>query len=154
MDMEQKIYDLIVSGNYKKLAKLLEGSDICLNDMYAGTTPLLVACDNEEFDIVRLLVEKGADVNRADEVGQSPLHFAVDSAIDANCGHEQGRRVDDAPVDIIVYLLWKGADPLREDGQGKTPIDWAVRAGVQKIEDLLRKYIENHNKSLLPDGRL
>ena len=139
-----EIKKLIINGDYKKLSKLLQKSEIDLNESdEKGWTPLLLACENEEFDIVRFLVENGADVNKPDFHGQTPLHFAVDEAIDSSCRHELGRRVDDTPVDIIVYLLWKGADPLQKDLNGETPIDWANRYSVNKIVDLLKRYIRN-----------
>lgn len=37
-----------------------------------------------EFNIIRLLVEGGADVNIRDGLGQTPLMIAVQYAIDSN----------------------------------------------------------------------
>ena len=40
-----------------------------------GVTPLLIACQQGHLDVARLLLERGADVNRATEKG-TPLAIA------------------------------------------------------------------------------
>jgi hypothetical protein len=44
-----------------------------------GRTPLYWAADNGHFEVVKLLVERGADVNLGDEFAETPLHRAVDN---------------------------------------------------------------------------
>ncbi len=43
---------------------------------YYGETPLFVACQKGHVDVARLLLDKGADVNRALENGATPLSVA------------------------------------------------------------------------------
>jgi len=42
-----------------------------------GSTPLLLACNNNQIKSVELLLEKGADINISDNIGQTPLYIAA-----------------------------------------------------------------------------
>jgi len=136
-----KLFELISKGSTKALSKYLQQHRPDLNAISReGWTPLMIACDHEHFEIVRLLVDGGADVNRRSAAGFGPLHTAVDTAIDSDCKHKLGRRVDDAPVDIVVYLLWKGADPFARTNDGYSPADIAREARSAKLVHLLETY--------------
>ena len=41
-----------------------------------GTTPLHIACEEGSVDVVRLLLDNGAEVDRANECGDTPLFIA------------------------------------------------------------------------------
>ncbi len=133
----EKFFKLVHKGATEALSKYLREHPVDVDTLSTG---LLRACDEESFELVRLLVESGADVNRRDANGWTPLHWAVATSIDSDCKHKLGRRVDDAPVDIIVYLLWKGADPLTKSNEGKTPADSARRVDSDKLVHLLEIY--------------
>jgi len=57
-------------------------------------TPLMVACETNHLEIVKLLLENGADLHYVDKYGRNALLRAIDFT----------------NVDIIKYLLEKGAD--------------------------------------------
>ncbi len=40
----------------------------------SGRTPLHVACERQDFDMVQMLVEKGADVSGVDGAGLTVMH--------------------------------------------------------------------------------
>jgi uncharacterized protein len=46
-----------------------------------GVTPLMSAIDNLNFDIAKVLLEKGANPNISDLYGRTPLYIAVDARI-------------------------------------------------------------------------
>ena len=48
--------------------------DFFLVPQVSGKTPLHVACERHDFDIVQMLVEKGAEVSGVDGAGLSVLH--------------------------------------------------------------------------------
>ena len=45
-----------------------------------GLKPLHIACSKNNEDIVRILIEKGANVNATDNSGKTPLHIAASSS--------------------------------------------------------------------------
>uniref|UniRef100_A0A183C9B9 ANK_REP_REGION domain-containing protein n=1 Tax=Globodera pallida TaxID=36090 RepID=A0A183C9B9_GLOPA len=88
-------------------------------------TPLMCACyiNNDTLDIVILLVESRADIERVDAEGTTALMFAS----------EAGR------VDVVRYLLSKNARIHRRDRRGRTALDLATDAA---IVDLLNSAVE------------
>lgn len=94
-----------------------------------------IACAGENDDtgeIVRVLVAAGADVNIQDEHGQTPLHLAVDKAIDGTI-QQSLDRIDWTVVGVYLEL---GADPAIADENGKT------------IADIASAYEDNAKESL------
>ena len=92
-------------------ALLDKGADIDLADP-DGTTALLMALLNRNWDSARFLIEAGADVNLWDIYGQGPLYLAVDMNT-----LPIGRRVElpsmdhATGTDITRLLLERGANP-------------------------------------------
>lgn len=68
-----------------------------------GYTPLMYAITNHNLNMVKLLVEHGADVNLCNNNGQSPLEIAY---------------LYDSP-EITEYLYSKGAKDLQIDKQNR-----------------------------------
>jgi ankyrin repeat protein len=89
-----------------------------------------IACageNDETGDIARLLVASGADINIQDTGGLTPLHHAVDIAIDGTV--QSGRDVINwSVVDVFLAL---GADPTKTDKQGKTVYELASAYGYE-----------------------
>mmetsp|Transcript_37335 Transcript_37335/g.92314 ORF Transcript_37335/g.92314 Transcript_37335/m.92314 type:complete len:227 (+) Transcript_37335:48-728(+) len=73
-----------------------------LKDSGNGNTCLHIAAQNGHYDLVKLLVNKGATVNSQNKGGQTALHMAVSYDLDEVC----------------EFLLSKGADDsvVNEDG--------------------------------------
>lgn len=81
------------------------GADPNLRSSY-GSTPLWTAMIVKKLEIIRILVEKGANVNvHEEENGDTPLHSAL----------IEGRE------DIAAYLLEHGADPNLQNNMGISP---------------------------------
>jgi uncharacterized protein len=91
-----------------------------------GSTPLMAAAGlgaprggdeevteagdrNDPVDVMKALVEKGANVNAANDAGMTPMHYAVQRGVDR----------------IIEYLASKGARFDTKNKQGRSPADLA-----------------------------
>ncbi|KAF5560764.1 ankyrin 3 [Fusarium phyllophilum] len=87
--------------------------------------------DFRKPDFIRLLLDKGADVNRADTSDRSPLSYA------ASC-------IDSQAADCVQLLLERGANPNIVDKNGNTALSYAsVRAYATRgaVRDLLLKFL-------------
>jgi len=77
-----------------------------------GVTPLITALFNAHFDVAKYLIDQGANVNRWDWWGRSPLYLAVDYNTLPHGGRPDQPSLDETlPIDIIRLLLDKGANP-------------------------------------------
>jgi ankyrin repeat protein len=141
-------------------AKALVEGGAKLNDVDPdGLTALLFATLNAHFDLARYLAEAGADVNRWDFWGRTPLWAAVDYNTLPRGGRSDRPSLDQtSALDLARVLLAKGANPnarlklqapLRNNpadrgadsimGVGMTPLLRAARGGDYEAVDLLLK---------------
>ncbi len=91
---------------------------------YRRRTPLQLAAEQGRMEIVRYLVEAGADVNATtpDRTGEvTPLRFAITNG----------------DIEMVQYLIDNGADVNKANNQGWTPLMTAVRHGYVDIIDVL-----------------
>ncbi|MCR8843311.1 ankyrin repeat domain-containing protein [Paenibacillus sp. SC116] len=84
-------------------------------------TPLQITCRNGNLDIVKLLIEAGADKEIKDVGRQSPLSISV-----ANNHY-----------DVSNYLIEAGADVQSKGPNNLKPIHYACAYGNKKIIELL-----------------
>lgn len=66
-------------------------------------------------DVVRKLIDAGAEVNAVDGYGNTPLHYIVT------------RNCDDDVIRVLNILLHNGADPRKKNVYGETPYQIAAR---------------------------
>ena len=92
------------SGHSRNLRRLLQ-VDTNVNCDGSGTTPITVAASLGHVDVVRALLEHGADPNRVDNAGYTALVYMSDRTI-GSWGEDYSRRF----VEIARLLLAHGAD--------------------------------------------
>jgi len=85
---------------------------------------LFKSCIYGQLDIVKMLIEAGANINVKDNGGDTALMRA------SVHGNE----------DIIKLLIEAGADVNAKDNDGSTSLMWALSFGHIKVVDLLKKY--------------
>ena len=96
------------------LPKMCEGT-------IASGSPLMIACKEGHVDTARVLLDKGAEVDRAMNDGRTPLYIACE-----NCH-----------VDAARLLLEKGAAVDRAENDGRTSLWIACRYGHVDVARLL-----------------
>lgn len=94
----RKDTDLDHLKDYIKSLQKKEGKDIVNKIDSIGRTPLGSACRNNNLDMIKLLVDSGADINVEDGDDRSPLYLAIST------GHTIGINKD-----VLQYLIKKGA---------------------------------------------
>ena len=151
-----------------------EGCSACVENLLAAhadpdsedpdrETPLLLALENLHFDTAAILVKGGADLDKWDLFGRSPVYMAADVSTLPMKGNG-GVAVLPSPdklsaVDVARMMLERGANPNIQlkrrppyrdvpqdrggDGmlaQGATPLLRAARGGDDKFVALLLEY--------------
>nr|KAF6407569.1 NFKB inhibitor beta [Molossus molossus] len=90
-----------------------------------GHTPLHVAVIHKDAEMVQLLREAGADLNKLEPTcGRSPLHLAVEAQA----------------ADVLELLLEAGADPAARMYGGRTPLGSAMLRPNPTLACLLRAH--------------
>jgi ankyrin repeat protein len=94
-----------------------------LKDGRYGRTPLSWAAEMGNKALVKLLLEKGAQLDAKGINGQTPLSWAAEK------GHEA----------LVKLLLEEGAELEAKSSNGQTPLSWAVANGHEAVVKLLLK---------------
>lgn len=89
-------------------------------------------CDKRRIDLVKLLVDHGANIEIKDDRGQSPFHRIINFQPDNNTIYDPlNHRPSDLKIcfDLLQVLLNLGADIDSIDDQNKTPLFEAISSG-------------------------
>lgn len=98
----------------------------------ADAIPLVLAAMNDHIEVVRLLLDAGADANVRESNNLTALHFA---AVE---GH----------VDVVKALLAAGANPeAKPTDDGWTPLFYAIEKGQEEVVDALLRGGADPNSS-------
>ena len=130
---ENELLSAAWEGDAERVNELVAlGAELeCFNEN--GATPLHLAIENQNLDVVRLLLDAGADVNRRTAEGYwTPLAHACDVVCDA--ASQLGKKPDNA---LLRLLIDNGADVNARISDGLTPLE------------LVRKYLNREAEGLL-----
>lgn len=156
----QKAFHQSVERNDIETARrmIAAGADVnAAYDEYENRS-FLDACYSGKLDLVKFLVEAGADVNLPDSCGTVPLVRAIVSIHETddvvkyliNCGADVNAcageswspleaAVHEHAADIVKLLLDAGANLHALDAFGKTAMDYAIEYNARECIDLLKK---------------
>src|SRR5438270_499028 len=121
----QRLSRLIADGDVDAVRAAVTDSPRLLGvtverDGQGRWTPLHLAAGGGRLELVRLLIDAGADVDRRDpDSGRVPLHAAVAAGTDG-----------DAP-EIVKALLKAGADANATTNDGASPLDMSRIAAAR-----------------------
>ncbi|KAJ5930996.1 HET-domain-containing protein [Penicillium verhagenii] len=122
-DQRQKILFMAgSSGNLEDTVNLVldRGAEIDAKNVN-GQTPLIIATENGNENIVKLLLDRGAKIDAKGDFDRSPLHFAAEKANE----------------NIVKLLLDKGAELDIKNLSDETPLYLAAEKGNENIVKLL-----------------
>jgi ankyrin repeat protein len=102
----------------------------------AGSTPLLAAARSQDVALMRMLLDKGADPNRATTVDHfTPLMAALSGG--ARRRDRGGTRSESNLMPAIQLLIERGADVNAVNSRGMTAMHYAARTGDDPAVQLL-----------------
>ena len=155
---EQSLWIVAKCGDKKGMENLLSTGLLDVNYMLQGSTPLHQAARKGHGSVVQILLYNGADIERENDMGKTPLLIAVssrqinvicrllDKGADPNRAHRQDggtplhRAAREGCEDVMKLLLERGADPHKANQVGATPLHWAsVKGNANMVKMLLRR---------------
>ncbi len=153
---------LLFATNHNKseIAEYLISKGANINEIflpdYYGNTPISFAIKNGNLNLIKLLYEKGANIQFRTKLGENYLHFAaaqnkvdiaeylIDCGIDINSTKNGGLTplhiaVITGSKDVVELLLNKRAGLDIKSNDHGTPLHFAIASRNDKIADMLRK---------------
>ena len=109
--------------NINKVKRIISSgmADVNFGWGSCGMTPLIFASRYNHKDVVQILLDNGADPDKAVENGWTPLHLAADR------GHR----------DVVEVLLNGGVEPNQTNNERVTPLHVAAGKGHKSVVQLL-----------------
>ncbi len=160
---EQLIQAIFDNNSAKALAFLAQGAYIDFIDkrIKEYATPLTVALDRRNFELAKAFLKAGARIERADNLGRTPLFYAMkrlenfklllDAGANINATLKDGGKpimvaATSKNIDIVQLLIDAGADVNSADLDGESPLYYAAKAGDGEMIKFLLSKNANANK--------
>ena len=163
---ELDIFGAAAVGDYDRVYDILKFTPELVNEYSAdGFTPLGLASYFGHYDIVKMLLAKGAEVNIYSKNGLqvAPIHSAVsadnleiarlllENKADPNIIQSKGitplhEATQNGNPEMVELLLNYKADPQAKLSDGETPLDLAIKKHYPEIADLIRKYKSSYQR--------
>jgi ankyrin repeat protein len=126
------LHDSAREGNLEGVQALLRtGVDVNLVDNKYGKTPLCWATEYGQWEVAKLLLNRGADFNLADSIGRKPLLCA------ARHGYKS----------IAQLLLDRGDTVTSKDKNGRNALSLAAKEGYTDVVRLLISFGDDVNSN-------
>ncbi|CAC5385979.1 ANK [Mytilus coruscus] len=119
---------LLVASNFNHYNEIVE---------YLCETPLHIACENDNADLVKLLLKHGDSINSGDENGFTSFHKACSEGIS----------------NIVELLIKENAVINLPDRSGRTPLSIACQSRCKDVVEILLKHRAEVNKAAQVDSK-
>jgi ankyrin repeat protein len=126
-----QLHEAAIGGHPDTISFLLKNNANIEAQDYQGGTPLLKAVINRNYHTIRLLIEKGANINHCDGQEQNCLHLITKA------------KSKPASLRIAQHLIENGVNINQQDILGNTPLHYAAAKNYIKMVNLLLKYSAN-----------
>ncbi|WP_298314750.1 ankyrin repeat domain-containing protein [uncultured Aquimarina sp.] len=125
MNVKQQFFDACEKGDVKKVASLIPHLDTIDVKTEQGWTGLVKAVFNEHFDVAKLLVSNGADVNATNHKGTTIFMYAKTPVFTSK------------NTKILSWLIEQGADLNTTEHRSLTVLDYVKQEGASWLEEWL-----------------
>ena len=157
IELGEDFIEAVKSGDRAKIAKFLKNKKLDVDVVDEdGKSALIIAVENNDVEVAKLLLEHGANVNfqEDNEVGNTPLICAakqsygdiemmkllLEHGADVNLQNKRGKTplmYAGAFFEPASLLLEHGADMNIKDNKGNTVLPYVARLGYAESLDLL-----------------
>lgn len=154
---EKELFNAIIKSDTKEVELVLSrganidvGFDPSENPIpMLAWPPLSLAVERDDYAMVKLLIEKGANVNIRNFMGQTPFHGAtkieivrllVENGADIHALNIYGksRLHYSMNSDVAKFLVPLYSDLNKINNDGLTPLDVAIEVGDKDVIDILK----------------
>lgn len=153
----RKPFVYAVINRQKDIAEYLisKGADVNEKNLISNYTPVIWAMRNNDLEMIKMLLNNGAELLLTTDLGESYLHFAVflnrknlvEFFLNKGINVDIKKYGNLTPLhiaavrglkDIAELLIQKGADLTIKSTDGATPLHYAEAAGNREMADLLK----------------
>lgn len=148
------LYAVLYDNNDIAKTLLNKSKDSVDKDSVDGFTPLMVAANNKNIEMVRMIVTAGANINKVDSYGRSAFTYAVAknsmdvaeylmengadvTLVDVNDANAFMYASSNNNTDIMSYILKKDVDVNFTDARGWTALMYAAEHNAFEAAQLL-----------------
>lgn len=131
-DLDDAIPRAVRKGYMEATKELIKGGADVNQDEDGGCL-IFVAMNWANYDMIKLLIDSGADPKRCKD--GNPIEYALQRA--GSIGEEEAAKV-------VMLLIENGADPNMKNEEGKTALDIAINWRLKKLIVILQPLTEPH----------
>ncbi|GKS79063.1 MULTISPECIES: ankyrin repeat domain-containing protein [unclassified Wolbachia] len=138
LDLDKELLISTEKGDLEKVRDgIRQGANVNVQDGQ-GWTPVFLAIQNNNFNIVELLLDNSADIKVKDNEAWTPLHWAVQLG----------------SLDVVERLVERGADFNASTADGRTPLDIARDKGYDNVVNYLEEELSKEREKPVRRKRL